>query len=99
MTDLIETLLFSADVHSDEKEGEESSISLMCIRAVGEIRRLKMELEHERNRLDWALTNEAVYYQWGGVWRLCFQLAEGPCQQDIDTTDPRATIDSLMVQS
>jgi hypothetical protein len=53
-------------------------------------------IKQERKRLDWALTNEAVYYQWGGVWRLCFQCAEGPCQQDIDTTDPRATIDELM---
>jgi hypothetical protein len=38
MTDLIDTLLFTADVYGEEEDGE-SSISLMCIRAVGDIRK------------------------------------------------------------
>lgn len=54
------------------------------------------EISAERKRLDWALKHEACYYQWGGVWRLCFSSTTGPCDEDIDSTDPRATIDELI---
>jgi hypothetical protein len=57
---------------------------------------LREHLEVERKRLDWALEHEACFYQWGGVWRLCFNPISGPCEDDIDTTDPRATIDGLI---
>jgi len=57
---------------------------------------LAQELEAERKRLDWALEHEACFYQWGGVWRLCFNPIGGPCEDDIDTTNPRATIDELI---
>jgi len=54
------------------------------------------ELDAERKRLDWALEHEACFYQWGGVWRLCFNPISGPCEDDIDTTNPRSTIDELI---
>ena len=54
------------------------------------------ELDAERKRLDWALEHEVCFYQWGGVWRLCFNPISGPCEDDIDTTNPRSTIDELI---
>ena len=54
------------------------------------------ELDAERKRLDWALEHGACFYQWGGVWRLCFNPISGPCEDDIDTTNPRSTIDELI---
>lgn len=98
MTGLIETLLFTADVHSDEEEGEDSSISLMCIRAVGEIRRLTAELEHERKRLDWALANDAQYFMWDGEMTFCCSLDEGCGVYTFvrETNDPRREIDEFM---
>ncbi len=61
-----------------------------------EVRRLQAEIEQERKRLDWALKNEAVYYCWGGVWRLCFNGSVLGSDEDIPTANPRATIDELM---
>jgi len=52
MRDLINALLFTAEVHSDEEEGEDSSISLLCIRAVGEIRGLRDEINGLTGSLD-----------------------------------------------
>lgn len=57
---------------------------------------LIQQLEQERKRLDWALKNEAVYYCWGNVWRLCFNGTVPGSDEDIPTTNPRATIDELM---
>jgi len=80
MTDLIEHLLFVADVHSDEGEGEESSISLMCVRAVGTIWRLAAEnealrvsitplpvylLERQENGLSWYIGATTCH---GNAW-------------------------------
>ena len=68
MNNLIQELLFVADAHNDEEEGAESSISLLCVRAVGEMRRLLEisrvigELEHlaTRSNNDLLVENERL---------------------------------------
>lgn len=55
MSELIDALLFTADVHCDEEEGEDSSISLLCVRVVGEIRRLRAENDRLKSLLRYAV--------------------------------------------
>jgi len=71
MRDLINALLFTADVHSDEEEGEDSSISLLCIRAVGEIRSLRDQvngLTGSLERAESVLQNLMSYLSVNGCW-------------------------------
>ncbi len=50
-TDIIDNLLLTADLYEDESDeaelGQGTSLSLLCIRAVGEIRKLRAQIEAE----------------------------------------------------
>lgn len=64
-----------------------------------EVRRIQAELEQERKRLDWALKHDSFYDHTTGVF-FCdpaFKILNP--QVRVETDDPRAAIDSLMVQS
>lgn len=60
-----------------------------------EVRRLQTELEQERKRLDWALSHDAAYYKWDGVWQFCCTTDSGN-DHFLHSSNPRATIDELM---
>ena len=61
----------------------------------GEVRELREQLAQERKRLDWALSHDAMYYKWDGVWWFHWTMSDDVTDM-IETDNPRATIDELI---
>ena len=56
---------------------------------------MREQLAQERKRLDWALSHDAMYYKWDGVWWFHWTMSDDVTDM-IETDNPRATIDELI---